>query len=169
MLQDSYKPWGDAECLDVFTHYEAMDYLRSKKPKALYIVYGETDEWAHAGQYKSYLDAAHQFDAWVKSIWNYVQNDPQYKNNTSLFITTDHGRGDKNKDQWTDHGSDVPGANEIWFAVMEPNVPAKGEVNSSLQLYQKQFAQTIASLIGLQFTADHPVAAKVAEVEKSSN
>lgn len=156
MLKDSYKPYDMGECLDVFTHYAAMEYLNKNKPKVLYISYGETDEWAHSGQYKSYLEAAHQFDAWVKDIWNYLQNDPQYKNNTSLFITTDHGRGDRN--DWTDHGSDVAGANDIWFAMLGPQISTLKEKKIEGTIYQKQFAQTIASLLGLQFIAGHPVA-----------
>jgi hypothetical protein len=167
MLRDSYKPWDLEECLDVFTQYEAMEYLKTRKPKVLYVAYGETDEWAHAGHYKDYLESAHQFDAWVKNIWDFVQNDPQYKNKTSLFITADHGRGDKNKSEWTSHGSDIAGANEIWFAVMGPEVPAKGEVKTEMQIYKKQFAQTIASLLGLKFTAEHPVANSVSEIEKA--
>ncbi len=165
MLKDSYKPWGEDECLDVFTQYEAMEYLKTKKPKVLYIAYGETDEWAHAGHYKDYLDAARQFDEWMKNIWNYIQSDPQYKNKTSLFITVDHGRGDKNKNEWTSHGSNIADAHEIWFAVMGPDTPAKGEMKNEMQLYQKQFAQTIASLLGLKFTADHPVANGIKEVK----
>lgn len=164
MLKDSYKPWDLDECLDVFTQHEAMEYLKTRKPKVLYIAYGETDEWAHAGRYRDYLESAHQFDAWVKDIWSYIQNDAQYKNKTSLLITVDHGRGDKNKSQWTSHGSDIPGANEIWFAVMGPDTPAKGEVKTDMQLYQKQFAQTIASLLGLQFNTKHPVANAIEEV-----
>ncbi len=166
MLKDSYKPFGEDECLDVFTQYGAMEYLKTRKPKVLYISYGETDEWAHAGQYKHYLDAAHQFDEWVKDIWNYIQSEPQYKNKTSLFITVDHGRGDKNKDEWTSHGSDITGAHEIWFATMGPDTPAKGEVKSEMQIFQKQFGQTIASLLGLKFIADHPVTDAIREVKK---
>ena len=166
MLKDSYKPWNEDECLDVFTHYGALEFLKSKKPKVLYISYGETDEWAHSGHYRDYLESAHQFDTWVNDIWNYIQNDPKYKNKTSLFITVDHGRGDQNKDQWTSHGSNIPGANEIWFAVMGPDTPAKGEMKNEMQLYQKQFAQTFASLLGLQFTADHPVADGISGVKR---
>lgn len=166
MLKDSYKPWDEDECLDVFTHYEAMEHLKKHSPKVLYIAYGETDEWAHAGQYKSYLESAHQFDKWVKDIWDYIQSKPQYKNNTSLFITVDHGRGDKNKDQWRDHGSDIPDSHEIWFGVMGPHIPAKGEMKNRQQIYQKQFAQTIASLIGINFTAEHPVAEKIMGIQK---
>ncbi|MFB9079557.1 alkaline phosphatase family protein [Flavobacterium procerum] len=164
MRNNSFKPFHEDECLDVFTHYQAMDELKTKKPKVLYISYGETDEWAHHGYYKSYLDAANQVDKWIEEIWNFVQNDSQYKNKTTIFITTDHGRGDKTKTQWTDHGADVPGASEIWFAVMGPEIAAKGEIKTESQIYQKQFAQTIAKILGYTFTADHSVAGEVKEV-----
>ncbi len=164
MLEDSYRPWDDDECLDVFTQYEAMEYLQKRKPKVLYIAYGETDDWAHGGHYKDYLEAAHHFDKWVKDIWNYVQSQPQYKNKTSLFITVDHGRG--TGDEWTSHGSKIEGSNQIWFAVMGPDTPAKGEVKTPTQIFQKQFAQTIASLLGLQFTAEHPVANAISAIKK---
>lgn len=47
------------------------------KPRVLYIAYGETDEWAHAGQYRFYLDAAKQVDAWIKkfgSLYKPIRN-----------------------------------------------------------------------------------------------
>lgn len=167
MLADSYKPYGESECLDVFTHYEAMEYLKTRKPKILYIAYGETDEWAHEGHYSSYLDAGHQVDAWIKEIWNYVQSDPQYKNKTTLFITTDHGRGDAKKEEWTSHGQSIADAYQIWFAVMGPATPIRGEVNFEAQFYQQQFAQTIAALLGYHFTATHPVADPIISVLKT--
>jgi hypothetical protein len=157
MIQNAYKPWGSSECLDVFTHYMAFEYLKQNKPKVLYISYGETDEWAHHAQYRSYLDAARQVDKWINELWNYVQSTPQYRNKTAIFITTDHGRGGINKKQWTDHGQSVQDASEIWFAVLAPGLPGKGEVKTSMQLYQKQFAQTIANLLGLRYVSSHPI------------
>ena len=127
----------------------------------LYISYGETDEWAHSGHYKDYLNAANLVDKWIQDIWNYVQNDPFYKNKTAIFITTDHGRGDIEKKQWTDHGSDIKDAYQIWMAAMGPGIQAKGEVKTNQQLYQKQFAQTMAAILGLTFTAEHPVGEKI--------
>jgi hypothetical protein len=49
-------------------------------------------------------------DKWIKEIWTFVQNDPQYKNKTAIFITTDHGRGDINKEEWKSHGSSIADA-----------------------------------------------------------
>jgi hypothetical protein len=156
MLLNSYKPWGEGECLDVFTHYAAMEHLKTNRPKVLYISYGETDEWAHSGQYRDYLNAAYQLDTWLKELWSFIQNDPIYKNKTALLITVDHGRG--LNDEWTKHGKTIIGADEIWFAIVAPGIPVKGEVKTSLQLYQQQLAQTMANLLGKQFKANHPVA-----------
>jgi hypothetical protein len=158
MNKDSYKPFGEAECLDVFTHYAAMEYLKNKKPRVLYIAYGETDEWAHAGQYRSYLDAGHQVDSWLKQLWDFVQSDPQYKNKTTLFITVDHGRGDKKKEEWTSHNNKIEDAHEIWFAVMGPDIQSLGEMKEPMQLYQEQFAQTITKILGYKYKAAHPIA-----------
>lgn len=177
MLKDSYKPFKEAECLDIFTHQQAQYYLETKRPKIMYISYGETDEWAHEGNYSAYLDAAHQVDAWVASIWNWVQRTPGYKDNTYLLITTDHGRGFG--EAWTDHGADVQGASSIWFGLMGPaknsklesiaksvaessnGTPSMGEQRNQQQLYQKQLAATMAKLLDLNFTAAHPIGAAI--------
>jgi len=166
MMQDSYRPFGNAECLDVFTHYAALEYLKTKKPKVLYISYGETDEWAHHGYYRSYLDAAHLVDKWIKEIWTFVQSDPQYKNKTVIFITTDHGRGDINKEEWTSHGSGIADAYQIWFAGMGAGISSSGEQKNNVQLFQDQFAQTIAKLLGITYKAGHPVSPEIKSVIK---
>ncbi len=158
-LQDSYKPFKEVESLDVYTHQQAMHYLQTKKPKALYISYGETDEWAHHAHYRDYLDAAHQVDAWIAQIWNWVQSTPGYANNTYLLVTTDHGRGFK--DAWTDHGADVQGASSIWFALMGPGLERAGTIGEQTkegQYFQKQLAATMTKLMGRPFKADHPIA-----------
>jgi arylsulfatase A-like enzyme len=158
LLKDSYQPFKKVECLDVFTHYQAMHYLKTKQPKVMYISYGETDEWAHHGNYSNYLDAAHQVDAWLNDIWNYVQNTKGYKNNTYILITTDHGRGFGS--EWTTHGADVKGAANIWFALLGPGlqkIGPLGEQTKTQQLYQKQLAATITKLLGHPFKAEHPI------------
>ena len=159
LSKDSYKPFGNEECLDVFTHYAALEYLQTKKPKVLYISYGETDEWAHSGHYKDYLDAANMVDKWINDLWNFIQSNPFYKNKTALFITVDHGRG--LNEEWTSHNNKIKDAYQIWFAVMGPGIKARGEVKASQQLFQKQFAQTIAGLLGLKFACEHPVGEKI--------
>lgn len=151
MQKESFKVFGEVEAQDVFTHYQALTYLKSKKPKALYISYGETDEFAHEGHYGRYLNAAHQFDAWVAQIWDFVEKDPQYKNNTILLITTDHGRGDRIKSSWTSHGQKVLDSHEIWFAMLGNLVENSGEVTTNEQIYQKDLIHLIAKKMNQPF------------------
>ncbi len=164
MKRDAHNPINQWETLDVFTHYAAMDHLKKKQPRVLYVSYGETDAWAHQGHYKDYLDAAHTVDKWIAEIWDYMQRTKQYKDKTMLLFTVDHGRGDG--DKWTDHDNKIPGSDNTWFAVMGPGMPAKGEVKQDVQLYQQQFAQTIAQMLGYTFTCEHKVANGLAEVLK---
>jgi len=158
MLKDSYKPFHEVECLDVFTHYQALHYLKSQKPKAMYISYGETDEWAHHDKYANYLDAAHQVDQWIGDIWTWVQNTPGYKDNTYILIATDHGRGWKN--EWTSHGASIKDANYVWFALMGPNLASKGKLGEQEggdKILQKQLAASMLQLMGLEFRVEHEV------------
>lgn len=146
---------------DVITYIAAREYLKTYKPKVLYIAFDETDDLAHAGMYDLYLQSAHAEDKMLQDLWNYIQSTPQYKNKTTLFITCDHGRGDKVKEEWQHHGAKVEGADQIWFAVIGPDTKPAGEIKTQHQLYQKQFAATFASYLGLQFVAEHPVAKEI--------
>ena len=47
------------------------------------------------------------------------------------------------------------------MAAIGPGIKAKGEVKDAQQLYQKQFAQTMAAALGFTFTAAHPIGEKI--------
>jgi hypothetical protein len=144
--------------LDIFTYLAAREYMKAYQPKVLYIAFDETDDFAHGGEYDQYLKSANAQDAMIADLWNYIQSSPTYKNKTTLVITCDHGRGDIKKSEWTNHGDNIQGADQIWMAAIGPQVTKMGEVKISEQLYQKQFAATFAKLLGYSFTANHPVA-----------
>jgi hypothetical protein len=154
--------FGDGERLDAMTYALARAYMSADHPRVVYIDFGDTDDWAHGGKYDMYLDAAHKSDAMIGDLWKYLQEDPFYKAETTIMICCDHGRG--YSDRWTSHGSSVPHANETYLMVMGPDTPARGEVDSNGQIYQDQYAQTMAHLLGFDFTANHPVGLPVKEV-----
>jgi Type I phosphodiesterase / nucleotide pyrophosphatase len=141
--------------LDLLTYMAAREYLKAYKPKLLYIAFDETDDFAHAGLYDQYLKSAHAEDAMLADIWQTVQSMPGYSGNTALIVTCDHGRGDKIKDQWRDHGQRIEDAGHIWIAVIGPGIKPSGEVKTPAPLYQKQIAPTIAALLGFRFLPDH--------------
>lgn len=136
---------------DLLTYFAAKEYLKTYTPRVLYIAWDETDDYAHAGLYDQYINSAHAEDGMIGDIWNALQSMPQYRDKTTLIITCDHGRGDKIKDQWKDHGTNVEDSGGIWLAVIGPDTPAAGEVATGTQLYQKQWASTMAALLGFDF------------------
>lgn len=149
---------------DVVTYLAAREYLKAFHPKVLYIAFDETDDFAHAGEYDQYLKSAHAEDAMLADIWKILQSDSQYKNNTTLLVTCDHGRGDINKDNWRHHGQQIAESGETWFAIMGPGIKNKGESTIQEQIYQEQYAATLAALLGFQFIAPHPVGASIKEL-----
>jgi hypothetical protein len=149
---------------DVITYMAAREYFKANHPKILYIAFDETDDLAHEGEYDQYLMAAHAEDAMLSDIWNIIQSDSSYKNRTTLFVTCDHGRGDAVKDNWRDHGMDIKESGETWLAIIGPDTKPTGESKNSEQFFQKQFAATIAALLGFNFTAEHPVAEPIKEL-----
>lgn len=150
-------PYWGATRFDAPTGIGALEYVRTHRPRVLYVMLGETDEWAHGRRYDLYLDAAVRNDRFVQRLWELAQSIPQYRNNTALVVTADHGRGDTPKD-WTDHGQKVPAADRIWMAVMGPNVPALG-VRPDVNVTQAQVAATVAALVGEDFVSAQPKAA----------
>ncbi len=157
--------WPD-NAFDAPMHLAAKDFVRTRRPRLLFVGYGETDEWAHSGMYDMLLRSAHQVDAFIADLWNTMQAIPQYRGSTTFIITTDHGRGG-GANQWRDHGRDsnapdgiVPGAQNIWIAILGPDTPALGERSNIAPVTQSQIAATIAALLGEDWNAANPKAGK---------
>ncbi|MEQ1691296.1 MAG: alkaline phosphatase family protein [Gemmatimonas sp.] len=155
VMATNTRVWPD-NTWDAFTHVATLDYITRRKPRVLFIGYGETDEWAHAGRYDLYLQSARQVDGYLAQLWQRAQADPLTRDKTTLIVTTDHGRGQGAK--WTDHGKDVTGAERMWIAVMGPDVPALG-VRRDTPSTQSQVAATIAAALGFDWRKAEPKAA----------
>jgi len=158
--------------VDFITHGYAMEALKSRHPRVVYIAYGETDDFAHDDRYDRYIDAAHRTDRMLSKLWNWLQSDPFYRGQTTLLITTDHGRGNT-PDGWPHHASGpgavklgfnnapdgVPGSDQIWFAAIGPVIPANGILRGHWQ--QSQIAATALSSLQLDSMKLLPKAGKV--------
>ena len=146
-------PWGSVR-LDGFTHQYAKAYLRKHHPDLIFISYGETDDFAHDGDYAAYLKSAHNTDKLIEDLWNFVQNDLYYKDQTTFIITTDHGRGTVPLETWRDHGNSINGADQTWLILFGNEVAPLGEVIKSEQLFTNQVAPTLRQLLGLTQVID---------------
>jgi hypothetical protein len=148
----------DDDVFDSFTHEDLLAYLDTHQPRALFVGYGNTDDWAHEGHYDLVLEAAHKADQSIAELWNLMQSKPEYRDQVTFIITTDHGRGSGLK-EWTQHDKQIKGAENIWIAVIGPDTPARGELANVPDVTQSQIAATIAALLGQDYRADSPAAA----------
>ncbi len=155
-------PWHNVR-LDSFTYRFAKAYMLAKKPRLLVISLGETDDFAHDSHYDAYLKSAKQSDAFLKDLWQTIQSTAGYKNNTTLIVTTDHGRGSYAND-WQHHSSKralanseqgkkafpegIIGSEHIWLAAIGPAIKNNGLMKTKNELKQAQVAATVLKALG---------------------
>ncbi len=172
-LQDDIpSPWGNVR-LDAFTHHYALSHIRTHHPRIVYIGYGETDDFAHDGQYDQYVMAAHRSDRFIEELWNLIESDDFYKDNTVLFITVDHGRGEEPEETWRHHASKksvstrmqslaryeegIVGSDAVWMAAIGPGVPANGLLATDNEcLTSNRIAATLLQLLGEDYRQFEP-------------
>jgi len=134
---------------DAFTFELAMEYLKILQPEHVYISFDESDDWAHNKRYDQVLQSLQYFDRSLQALWNFIGNSPKYRGNTTLVITSDHGRGSTLED-WSGHGSKVSGDEQIWAAFIGPDTPARGELSARPLRRQRDIVPTILELLGIE-------------------
>jgi hypothetical protein len=148
----------DEDVYDAFLQIPLLESFAKDQPRVLFVGYGETDNWAHAGRYDLVLHSAHLFDHFVEQLWNTLQRLPAYRDQTTFIITTDHGRG-SGLVEWKEHGVEQKGSENIWIAVLGPDTPALGERSQVAEVHQAQIAASIAALLGKDYRKAVPAAA----------
>lgn len=155
-------PWHNVR-FDAITVGFAREYIATAQPKVIYLALGETDDYAHQGNYIEYLKGAQRDDQLIAALWQQLQALPQYHNNTNLLITVDHGRGE-NPETWQHHSSPramnlagytdfeqgIVGSEQIWLAAMGPDIANKGEIAGGHDATLSQVAATALILLGMK-------------------
>jgi hypothetical protein len=150
--------WDD-ESFDAPTFYTAMEYIREKKPRVVFLSLGETDDWAHAGNYGEYLESAHRVDGYLKQLWEELQSMPEYKGKTSMIFMVDHGRGSA-PEEWRSHGQKIPESKYIFMGFMGSGVSAHGLRANVPAVTQSQAAATLAKYLGLDWNTEEKLAGR---------
>lgn len=140
---------------DSFLYQAVVDHMKTAKPRVVFVGFGETDEWAHRGDYQQYVDSAHRVDDFVRRLWTTAQSMDAYRGKTTFILTADHGRGSGLK-SWQDHGEAVKESDGVWIAVIGPDTRALGERSQSSPVTSSQIAATIAALLGEDFNKPFP-------------
>jgi len=89
---------------DEYTEKVVFEYLEYYRPQFLWVSLGDTDEWAHWGDYKNYLEELRRTDVFIGKLIN------EYPKDTLFVLTEDHGRSR----DWRNHGWDLDSA-RVWI------------------------------------------------------
>lgn len=135
---------------DALSYRIAKAYVQKNKPRVMWLALGNSDDWAHANRYDRYLAYLNRADAQIGDLWNTLQSMDEYRDTTTLIITTDHGRGVQGSD-WSEHDLSIPGSEDIWMLVTGPDTPDAGEVTTPGTIYQGQTAATMLQYLGLDY------------------
>lgn len=157
-FEDSATRLEDEDAWDAVLHLALRAHLKRHHPRLLFVGYGNSDNWQHSGRYDALLDAEHAVDGFIADLWRQLQSIPEYRDQTTLIVTADHGRGDA-PTNWIEHGVEQPGSENIWIAVLGPDTPPLGERRQAGEVIQAQLAATVAALLGEDFRSFRPAAA----------
>ncbi len=104
----------------------AIGYLEEHAPDFLFLALGETDEYAHRGDYRGYLAALREADRSIGELRRVLATLEAKGHRTALFVTADHGRARS----FRDHGERYPESASIWLvaagsAITRPAAPSR--------------------------------------------
>jgi hypothetical protein len=115
--QDRNRPdWGDAR-KDEYTVQHALHYVERFRPRFMMLSLNDTDEWAHRtggtpSRYQNYLNQIRQYDQWLSDLFTLLDRLGEYGENTTVIVTTDHGRGTRS--DFDAHNGGLASAGKIW-------------------------------------------------------
>lgn len=99
----------------------ALHYLKTQRPRFLFVGLGETDELAHKDDYRGYLTALVAADRTIGEIAAILSAYEREGRRTTLLITTDHGRGA----DFAGHGSYSADSARVWLVAAGDGIPAE--------------------------------------------
>ena len=122
----------------------ALTHFEVEKPDVFYLGLGDSDEYAHAGNYEGYIGAIKHADGVLGRLVSILDRMGERGRRTHIFVTADHGRAD----DWRNHGT-MPEAARVWMVAAGPHVRARGMVASLTERRLSDIAPTMRRVMGL--------------------
>lgn len=135
---------------DEKTMAKVSEVLGSQTPPHLLLInLLGVDVEGHANRWEKYLTNIQKTDQFAKRIWDSIQSNPKLRDQTTLFITNDHGRHlDGVKDAFVNHGCGCEGCRHISLLVLGPDVPKNKVISSEAEMID--ISKTIATMLGIE-------------------
>ncbi len=134
---------------DSLTLKTAIEILKLYHPNLVIINFRDPDYSAHSGIWDNYVDGIRKADESVFRLWQFIQTNSFYKNTTTMFVTSDHGRHlDSVADGFAGHGDGCEGCRHLGFFACGPDF--KNGIILSEPREQIDLPVTIALLMGFE-------------------
>ena len=118
-------------------------------PSLMLITLGDVDKYGHKGDYLSYVYTIRIADQIAYDLWQKIQSDPYYKDNTDLIITTDHGRDSDGYGRgFISHGRRNHGNRHLLFLALGLDFKQNQVVD--IRRDQIDLAPTVGAILGFQ-------------------
>ncbi len=135
---------------DSLTLIEVKKVLTTNKPNLMLINFMEPDGYAHAENWNYYIRGIARDDRYVQQLWDFLRKNKNYKKNTTLLITSDHGRHlDGIDGGWIDHGDNCQGCQQIFLLAIGPDFKKRQTVATKHTLVD--ISATVAKMMGFTF------------------
>jgi alkaline phosphatase len=143
---------GSGYRADSTTFRIAKQVLSQEKPNLLLVNLKDPDANGHANNWKGYLAGIKNSDEYVYQLWQFIQNDPNYRDQTTFIVTNDHGRHlNGHADGFVSHGDNCDGCRHINFFASGPDFKKNALIHTEYN--QTDIPATVAELLGFNMPA----------------
>jgi len=145
---------------DELSVYVAKLLMRQLAPSLLWITLHDIDI-AHSGAFSLYIDGIQRCDRLCAELWQAIQKDPAYANQTTMFILPDFGRDsdlDSGGNGFQHHRTGDPMSRTTWMMVLGPGVRQNVVVDRPVESID--LIPTLGSLLDFnaRFSQGKPIA-----------
>ena len=135
------------------TYALLAEKLAEHKPKLVLVNFRDVDEYGHTGNWDLYTEAILHADHLVYRMWTeLIQADDDYRDKTTMIVTSDHGRND-DEIGFQDHGGMSHSNRHVLFLALGPDTP--GGLSTSERRYLIDIAPTVGELLGFPTPFSH--------------
>ena len=120
---------------DELSIYITQQLMRQHAPSLMMLTLHDMDI-AHSGAYSLYIDAIQRADRLCAELWQMVQNDPEYKDRTTMYIMPDFGRDsddDPAGNGFQHHRTGGAMARTTWLLALGPHIRQNTTVDRPIQ------------------------------------
>jgi hypothetical protein len=145
---------------DELSVYVAKLLMRQLAPSLLWITLHDIDI-AHSGAFSLYVDGIRRCDRLCGELWQAIQKDPAYANQTTMFILPDFGRDsdlDSGGNGFQHHRTGDPMSRTTWMMTLGPGVRQNVVVDRPVESID--LVPTLGSLLDFnaRFSQGKPIA-----------